>query len=464
MDQPEGLNNEDFSATLIAALESAGEYETEYLSELEEFMPDLRKVRQAMEGQRFSASFACGGTIPLTDDPESKATPRCVKIYWSLDDQEQAHKVILPLNNPSTESSPPALQRLITDCLPATFGRGSEDVLDPNYRRAGKMDPEKFATTFHPADAGILKVVERILLPSISSKQGNFMKCRSLSAELYKLNVYSGPNGLFRPHVDTPRSVTQVGSLVVCLPSPFEGGDLLVRHHEKEMNFNWGSASSSTIQWAAFYSDCCHEIKTVTSGERITLTYNLYASDPEPALAMASGRFLEPQTLPLYTQMEALFHNPRFLKRGGVIGIYCAHAYAHTSKTAAVDLARTLKGSDLVFYSVLVSLGATVDIRPVLNAYDSQDEEEGEVVDLVGTELHRFVSTSASTEHDRFREIVTDDWPHHRLSGIIWLNRSHHNERAFSYIAYGNDAEVETCYSAAAILAHIPSWESRRPQ
>ena len=42
-------------------------------------------------------------------------------------------------------------------------------------------------------------------------------------AELYKLNVYSGPSGMFKPHIDTPRGCTQFGSLVVCLPTEFKG-------------------------------------------------------------------------------------------------------------------------------------------------------------------------------------------------------------------------------------------------
>jgi hypothetical protein len=53
----------------------------------------------------------------------------------------------------------------------------------------------------------------------------NYAETLSLApkAELYKLNVYSGPNGKFKAHVDTPRSKTQVGSLVVALPVEHTG-------------------------------------------------------------------------------------------------------------------------------------------------------------------------------------------------------------------------------------------------
>ena len=51
----------------------------------------------------------------------------------------------------------------------------------------------------------------------------------NIQAELYKMNIYTAPNGCFKAHVDTPRSGNMFGSLVVCLPSQFTGGSLLTR-------------------------------------------------------------------------------------------------------------------------------------------------------------------------------------------------------------------------------------------
>jgi hypothetical protein len=55
--------------------------------------------------------------------------------------------------------------------------------------------------------------------------------------------------------------------------------------------FDWGTLSTSSpmeVQWAAFYSDCPHEIFPVTTGNRITMTYNLMA---------ASAPLSEPQNI-----------------------------------------------------------------------------------------------------------------------------------------------------------------------
>lgn len=64
--------------------------------------------------------------------------------------------------------------------------------------------------------SGIVSIINQLLVPSIEEK-------RSVKAELYKLNVYSGPSGNFKAYIDTPRGDSQVGSLVVALPSASEG-------------------------------------------------------------------------------------------------------------------------------------------------------------------------------------------------------------------------------------------------
>ena len=70
------------------------------------------------------------------------------------------------------------------------------------------------------------------------------------------------------------------GSLVVVFPTPHEGGALFLRHHGHEWIFDSAQALAAvdqpTIGYAAFFSDIEHEIAPVTSGNRITLTYNLY--------------------------------------------------------------------------------------------------------------------------------------------------------------------------------------------
>jgi hypothetical protein len=129
------------------------------------------------------------------------------------------------------------------------------------------------------------------------------------------MQVYSGPSGLFRKHVDTPRSEQQIGSLVVCLPSEFKGGIFTVQHDKQKVEFDWSKQSKSAIQWAAFYSDCEHEIETVTEGERITLTYNLYVTKPVGSVSAKDG-IVQTQSLPLYGFMKNLISEDTFMNQG----------------------------------------------------------------------------------------------------------------------------------------------------
>jgi hypothetical protein len=296
-----------------------------------------RKLTESIEGEKASASFACGGTINIEEaeaNAEKLAKPASspVNIFWALQRDSNARKLVLPLSN-TDDSNPEVLQQLVGDCSPATFGRGKKDVLDPKYRKAGKMDLTQFATNFDLPKFGILENVEQILLPSIGADRESDFYFRKLRAELYKLNVrgcgvsniycvtdsfekvYSGPFGMFRKHVDTPRSTSQIGSLVICLPSPFDGGNLMVRHHGQEVDFDWSESSSSAIQWAAFYSDCEHEIKRVTKGHRITLTYNLYITESVGSTLLPNA-VVDPATLPLHGYLKSLMGEPEFMDQG----------------------------------------------------------------------------------------------------------------------------------------------------
>ena len=66
------------------------------------------------------------------------------------------------------------------------------------------------------------------------------------------------------------------GTLVIQLPSNYSGGQLIVYHHSKSMEFDFsGLAGCNNFHYAAFYADCQHEIKPVTKGHRVCLVYNL---------------------------------------------------------------------------------------------------------------------------------------------------------------------------------------------
>lgn len=137
----------------------------------------------SIRDQRAAASFVCGGTFPVVSSP--------VRVFWAKQDNvHEANQLALPLDSTSKkDSSIEMLDQLVADCEPASFGRGQEDVIDVDYRKAGKLDPDRFVSNFCPADFGIINIVEQILLPNFNTQLENLLPFRRLKAELYKLNV-----------------------------------------------------------------------------------------------------------------------------------------------------------------------------------------------------------------------------------------------------------------------------------
>lgn len=93
---------------------------------------------------------------------------------------------------------------------------------------------------------------------------------------------------------------------------------MTVRHESRDVDFRWAPRSGDAIQWAAFYSDCEHEIMTVSSGERITLTYDLYVTELEGA-SSPLDEDVDPRTLPVYGLLKSTLSEPEFMTNGIVL-------------------------------------------------------------------------------------------------------------------------------------------------
>ena len=93
----------------------------------------------------------------------------------------------------------------------------------------------------------------------------------------------------------------------------------MVRHGGREVVFDWASEmekSPATVQWAAFFSDCEHEVLEVTAGHRVTMTYNLYWTPQGPASMADHLGALDPQSLSFYSAIKELLECPEFLPQG----------------------------------------------------------------------------------------------------------------------------------------------------
>lgn len=357
------------------------------LAEEQQTLDLVHQLLRSFQNGRSDMVFACGGKVPIpianntTQQTPMKAgsAPTCPPVILRWDPGSESVpaaecKLEFPLDN-SDDTTVHNMKQLLLDMQPATFGYQGQDVLDESYRKASKLDPSHFACTFSPHELGIIDEVARILLPGFEDKtkskkyaytlrEPQTERVSVMRAELYKLNVYAGPSGHFKAHVDTPRSTEQIGSLVVCLPCVHQGGQLDVRHEGRNVTFDWSMPETARpeIQWAAFYSDCEHEVMEVTSGHRITLTYNLYARSITGSPQVGNG-LMDPTQLQSYDILHSLFLQENFMPDGGYLGVHTSHAYPHTSKSS--QLPSTLKGADMVAWETFRSLGCGVRLRPV---------------------------------------------------------------------------------------------------
>ena len=165
------------------------------------------------------------------------------------------------------------------------------------------------------------------------------------------------------------------GSPVIVLPSPHEGGALLLRHRNQEWTFDSGEAHAAaadddepSIGYVAFFSDIEHEVTPVTSGRRITLTYILYFDDGGPVSPNdAVSEHLVSPRLPNQVRFReafaALLENPEFLADGGTLAFGLRHVYP--IKNNLNHVYKILKGSDAVVYQSVLALG----YEPVLYVY-----------------------------------------------------------------------------------------------
>lgn len=138
---------------------------------------------------------------------------------------------------------------------------------------------------------------------------------------------------------------------------------------------------SPSLAYVAFYSDIEHEVLKVTSGSRVTLTYNLYLvpHDPTPGAPVPSNLpvgSVKPN-LKDATNFQATLHrllkSPEFMPEGGTLAFNLAHLYPITFDTELQGMIAYLKGEDAHVHQSCREL----ELKPVLRMIYSGDYDGG---------------------------------------------------------------------------------------
>ena len=166
---------------------------------------------------------------------------------------------------------PVQVQALVAEAERAPYGRGPETILDRSVRDCWQIDASRVAVSGGAWSETFADILRR-------TAAGLGYPAEAVSASLYKLLLYE-LGGFFAPHRDTEKADGMVGTLVLSLPVAGAGGELVVRHRDRETVIDMTTAEPSELVHAAFYADCEHEIRPVTEGHRVCLVYNLTVAD-----------------------------------------------------------------------------------------------------------------------------------------------------------------------------------------
>lgn len=174
-------------------------------------------------------------------------------------------------------------------CEQAPYGKGEETLVDPSVRRVWRMKPERFTVTNPDWQPFLHETVRKV-------QQELGLEKQKLESHLYDLLLYE-KGSFFLPHRDGEKLDRMVATLVIVLPSSFEGGELVVRHdgQEQTIDFHSGENTLYRIHFVAFYADCEHEVRPLRAGHRLCLVYNLTLTKSKKALtAPRNAGFVEP--------------------------------------------------------------------------------------------------------------------------------------------------------------------------
>lgn len=224
---------------------------------------DLAPLEGLLQGVQRAGDFAVRGTLEI-------AMPRV----------EVDGVGILSFPVPQAQ-----VGELIGEAERAPYGRGGATILDTSVRKVWQVAPDKVSIGGKSWQHSLEQVLSTVA-------EGLGCAGVRVSAELYKLLVYD-EGGFFKAHRDTEKTDGMFGTLVIVLPSSHGGGELVVRHAGREVVLNLSGGDVSELTFAAFYSDCEHEVRRITAGNRVCLVYNLIQQRGGP------GRHA-PLTAPLY--------------------------------------------------------------------------------------------------------------------------------------------------------------------
>ncbi|QDS73371.1 hypothetical protein FKW77_007200 [Venturia effusa] len=258
----------------------------------------------------------------------------------------------------------------------APFGKKDETVVDTTVRNTWEINASEFEFR-NPAWQPFFKQITDKAVKQLGVDSDAIVEAQS-----YKLLLYE-EGAFFKAHKDSEKVLGMFASLIICLPScsGHTGGDVCLTHGTEKRVLSTSKTSGYDLSVLAWYSDVKHEIKPITSGYRLVLTFNLIAASRKAnSAATLNERRLHLQSL-LHVWREDFQHVEK-------LAYILEHQY-----TASSLGAQNLKRQDRALSDYLENVCGTnrfhlffAQITKTEMADDADDDEDQE-----GTSLDHIV-------------------------------------------------------------------------
>ncbi|KAJ6558271.1 hypothetical protein B0H19DRAFT_1235188 [Mycena capillaripes] len=220
----------------------------------------------------------------------------------------------------------------------APFGHGDKSVVDTAVRNTWEVaaDAVKFENSAWSKFISETVVKEVVQALGVSYSPTIAPRC-----ELHKLLLYETGS-------HTEKEPGMFANVIVILPSQYTGGQVRVSHGTKKTTFDTAASSAVSFTLLAWYTDVKHEVKPITSGFRLALSYKL----------IHTARNTLPPSIP---DTNATIAKLATVLRNWEEGLYADDVsqivYVLDHEYSSKSLKRTsLKGADAHLFGILVRI------------------------------------------------------------------------------------------------------------
>lgn len=245
-----------------------------------------------------------------------------------------------------------------------------------------------------------------------------------------------------------------MATIVVCLPSEFTGGQLVVQQGGQTVTYDWASDSLGqqyAIRWAFHYADCEHEILPVTSGTRVTLAYDVYYHPAESITRPMQG---DTGCSAVVAALRKILDDPLVKPKGAILAFGLQYSYPQgVDRDSANEGFPSLKGTDAVWARALKELDIPHNIYAVYDDSNycnySDDEKDGKSLkslyknrQFLAAPDFNLVDYSGDDPESDLYEILGNDIVSEN-EDVVWVTVPGQYGKASHHITYGNEVCVQ---------------------